>query len=281
MGSKDKIAMQLLSVIPAANNFYDLFAGGCAITHAVLLHHKWENIIANDIQGTTDLFLDAIKGKFCNEKRWISRKDFFRLKDNDPYVRWIWSFGNNGRTYIFGRDIELIKKEAHEYLFSHGYDYTNEKRIRLIKDFKNHASILGRFELEQLERLQQLERLEQLSRLERLERLERLQCYAKDYRDIEIKSDSVVYCDIPYKQKENVSNEKYYGLKFNHLEFYEWAAKCEFPVYFSSCFCDNFECVWQCKSSCKMNNKGLAGKKEIIEKLYWNGKGRHVKQTLF
>ena len=35
-GSKNKIAEDLTALLPAAENFYDLFAGGCAMTHCAL-----------------------------------------------------------------------------------------------------------------------------------------------------------------------------------------------------------------------------------------------------
>ena len=40
------------------------------------------------------MFLDAIEGKFADETRWISREDFFALKDTDTMVSVCWSFGN-------------------------------------------------------------------------------------------------------------------------------------------------------------------------------------------
>lgn len=258
-GSKSKIAKDIIDILPKANNFYDLFAGGCAITHCAMLSNKWKNFIANDIQNTTELFLHAINGKFKHEKRWISREDFHKLKTTNNYVRWIWSFGNNGVDYLFGKNIEHIKKEAHEYLFSHGYDYTPSSRIRLINKFKKKTKLEGRFELQQLEQL------------------ERLKTHAKDYREIEIKPNSIVYCDIPYRQKKE-SKEKYYGLSFNYVEFYTWAKTRRFPVYFSSCFCeDDFECVFEKEKLCLMNNKNLHDKK-IVEKLYWNGIGENIMQ---
>ncbi|MEK6935746.1 MAG: hypothetical protein AABW67_03085 [Nanoarchaeota archaeon] len=264
-GSKSKIAEEMINILPPADNFYDLFFGGGAITHCALLSNKWKNIIANDIQGTTSLFYDAINGKYKNEKRWISREQFFAEKDKDQYIRWLWSFGNNGDGYIFGKDIEEIKKQAHEFLFKNGYNYTVKKRIELIKIFKEQNKKSGRFELEQLERLQRLQQLQQL---------ERLEVYSKDYREIEIKQNSIVYCDIPYNQKEN-QKEKYYGISFNKEEFYEWAKTRDFPVYFSSSFCKDsfFQEVWQKEKHCLMNNKNSKGKKTIIEKLFWNKKG--------
>ena len=96
-GSKSKIAMWVLRNLPAADALVDLFAGGCAITHGALLTGRYRRIIANDITDSVRLFADAIAGKYADETRWISRDEFFAHKDTDPYVRLIWSFGNNQR----------------------------------------------------------------------------------------------------------------------------------------------------------------------------------------
>ena len=78
-GSKNKIAQWVTSNLPAGETLIDLFAGGCAVTHAVLLSGKWNHIVANDIGDAPQLFMDAVHGKYANEKRWISREDFHRL----------------------------------------------------------------------------------------------------------------------------------------------------------------------------------------------------------
>ena len=110
MGSKSRIAPDIIQVLPSCDNFYDLFAGGGAITHCAMLSGKWQNIYANDIQGTMQLFWDAVSGKYRNEKRWISREQFYAEKKTDHYVRWCWSFGNNGEDYLFSPENEKIKK---------------------------------------------------------------------------------------------------------------------------------------------------------------------------
>jgi 16S rRNA G966 N2-methylase RsmD len=276
-GSKSKIAEDIINILPPADNFYDLFAGGGAITHCALLSKKWKYVYSNDIQGTMNLFLDAANGKYKNERRWISREQFFAEKDKDHYIRWIWSFGNDGNTYLFGKNIEQIKREAHEYLFTHEYDYTPQKRVELIKEFKNKIKKEDRFELQQLERLQRLQQLQQLQQLERLE------ISTKDYQDVKIKSNSIIYCDIPYNQKEKLKN-KYYGISFDVDRFYEWAKEAEFPVYFSSCFCNDnyFEDVLNKSKQSLLNNTNSHRKKQIIERLYWNRKGKlYLQGNLF
>ena len=111
-GSKNKLAPKIFELFPQKKNFYDLFCGGCAMTHYGMLHNKFEKFIINDINPMCPtLFVDAIKGKFKNETRWISREDF--LNSNEPYVKFCWSFGNNLKGYMYSEEIEPWKKALH------------------------------------------------------------------------------------------------------------------------------------------------------------------------
>ena len=115
-GSKNKIAEELAQAIPHphGSHFYDLFAGGCAVTHALMQQNAFRHYHINDIDGkAVRLFFDAANGKYADEKRWISREEFSKLKDTDPYVAVCWSFGNNMRNYMYAREIESWKKALH------------------------------------------------------------------------------------------------------------------------------------------------------------------------
>lgn len=112
-GSKNAIAAHIVAeFLPASACLVDIFAGGCAITHAAL-EAGWHKVIANDISDAPELFVAAARGEYKNEKRWISREDFARLKNNDAYVRYCWSFGNNENTYMYSHEIEPWKKALH------------------------------------------------------------------------------------------------------------------------------------------------------------------------
>ena len=60
MGSKSTIAPWVVQHLPAAPVLVDLFAGGCAITHAAMLSGKYQAIIANDITDAPLLFAEAV-----------------------------------------------------------------------------------------------------------------------------------------------------------------------------------------------------------------------------
>lgn len=127
-GSKNKLAERIVSLLPKRTHLIDLFCGGCAVSHAALLRNKYEHIHINDINWICPtLFIDALNGKYQNETRWISREDFFRLKDTDPYVAVVWSFGNNLRDYLYSKEIEPLKKAIHYAIFFR--DYTLGKEL--------------------------------------------------------------------------------------------------------------------------------------------------------
>ena len=117
-GSKNGIAKKILDVLPAAPVLYDVFCGGCAITHAAMLSGKYSRVVANDINGMIPhAFETAITGGFRNEDRWISRDDFQRLYKTDPYVAICFSFGNNLREYCYARELEPYKRALHYAIF--------------------------------------------------------------------------------------------------------------------------------------------------------------------
>lgn len=368
-GSKNGIAEWVVDILPEADNLYDLFAGGCAVTHCAMESGKWKNYIINDIEpGIVQLFKDAINGKLANEERWISRETFEMFKDADPYIRYVWSFGNNGRDYLYAPEIERFKKHLHFMFFAKtpeeaqthwrafvkefdlvrkDIDRLTEQAERLCKEcgvemvrkkdgtidakkikadvrkgkakdireyMRNALKEAGRTasdvdrllgtngmaghyfgesqwalpteeayekmrtiipgltipwaelneELQSLQSLQSLQRLQRLQRLERLQRLKCMECleaHAEYYRDIEIKPNSVVYCDIPY-----VNTDGYGEGEFDHKAFYDWAYQQEVPVYISEYWMpeDRFECVAERTKVCSYGTS----RNRTIEKIF-------------
>jgi site-specific DNA-adenine methylase len=118
-------------------------------------------------------------------------------------------------------------------------------------------------QLQQVQQVERWERLQQLQQVQQLQQLERLLFTAIDYREVPIKPNSVVYCDIPYQGTAD------YG-KFNHKEFFDWAASRKFPVYVSEYNIDDsrIELVYTID---KISMFSADHKYKIMqEKLYWN-----------
>ena len=328
MGSKNKIAEWVVGHFPEKKHFYDLFAGGCAVTHCAMLKSKFKTFTINDISKMTEFFTDAISGKYADERRWISREDFSRLKDNDEYVRICWSFGNKGENYLYSKEIEPWKKALHHACVYGDFSLMEEFGIRtdgtkidikknaaeykekyirwylknvlktsaeyerlrsnLEAKIKDNSEKLRAYLLEGLrkagktaaevnrflgtngmaghyfgrsqwefptrevyiklqsllylpenydeiyglqslyESLQSLQRLERLQSLQSLESLQSLQKFRGDYRNVKIQPDSLIYCDIPYKNTAEYSDGG-----FDHESFYDWAEKQREPVIIS------------------------------------------------
>lgn len=62
----------------------------------------------------------------------------------------------------------------------------------------------------------------------------------KDYRDVEILPDSVIYCDIPYRNTREYRNDT-----FDHDAFYKWALRQTAPLFISEYWMpeEEFVCV--------------------------------------
>lgn len=235
-GSKSRIAHWVIDNLPRGRVLIDAFAGGCAITHRALLSQKWQTIIANDINRKyPQLFLDAVQGKYRDEKRWISREDFERLKSQDAFVACCWSFGNNLRTYMYSQAIEPYKRALHYAIVFNDFEpmqelmpevaqavheaihwirNTHDRRItaqnvivktlkRLTGDNYAHQIIQSnplyrsiRHSNKDAQRLNSLNSLESLERLERLQSLESLESLER-LEALEVTSQSYADIDIP------------------------------------------------------------------------------------
>lgn len=289
MGSKSTIAPWVVQHLPAAPVLVDLFAGGCAITHAAMLSGKYQAIIANDITDAPLLFAEAVQGKFHNEKRWISREDYASQKATEPYVRYCWSFGNNGKNYLYSEKIEPYKRACHYAIVfdeweplkelcpevwqaaraaMKGCKTQHQRRLAfgpaIVLKLKalGDASLLdtnplygschkrgGSFSLESLERLQSLGII----------------ANKHDYREVEIPEGAVVYCDPPYKGTADYINA------FDSEAFYQWVRDCEHPVYFSEYSAPkDFLRVAAIQKSNRLSSKG--SKANNYEFIFWNGK---------
>lgn len=290
-GAKHKIMPILSKMFPPADHFYDLFGGGFSVTHFMMEHRSksFKQFHYNEIRpGLPQLVQDAIDGKynFANFKpEWICREKFMLEKETNPYIKIIWSFGNNGEDYLFGKDREPKVRSMHMAVVFDQFDEFMEKMFGITK-WPNSMDItakrlylkklIPRQQLEQLQRLQQLEQLEQLQQLQQLPKLELTNL---DYRQVTIKPNSIIYCDIPYKGTTQ------YGNSFSHDEFFNWAADQENPVFISEYNIDDSR-FGLLKQVSHRSTFSAGGRKNIpvTEKLYGNKPAcdiikKHLNQT--
>ena len=220
MGSKNKIAKWVIDHIPASDYLYDLFGGGGAITHCACESGKFKHVIYNELYPITFKAFDmAIHGKFRNESRWISHDEFMEKRRTDPYVAICFSFGNNLRSYCYSEKAEKLKKALHYAICFDDFSLLENLGVKLKRKSSGRIELTKQVkELLKLNNLQ-MQNLERLERLQSLQHLQHLYLTNKDYADVQIKENSVIYCDPPYKNTEK------YRMDFNHNEFYKWCRK--------------------------------------------------------
>lgn len=310
-GSKNKLAERIVRLLPKRTHLVDLFCGGCAVSHAALLMGKYEHIHINDINWMCPtLFIDALNGKYNDENRWISREDFFRLKDTDPYVAVVWSFGNNLRDYLYSKEIEPLKKAIHYAMFFSDYSLGKElghdlsfidpiqdlqKRYLAVKHYFNRLGHQPGVAI-QKKKSQDKSSTEsgqgELHRLQYRERQHSLPKYSGgqilpitssvlDYEEVAIPEDSVIYCDIPYEDT-NVYNK---AEGFDYERFYQWCERQTQPVFISSYQMseDRFDCIEEFthRSTLSATANNLVTERIYVPKHQTERGNRIVQLTLF
>ena len=257
MGSKTKIAIDILRQLPKGNRFVDLFGGGFAMSHAAFLSGRYREVLYNDYNPLiVDLVKGGLKGKYnygVFQPKFVTREEFYSQKEKNGYIKYIWSFGNSGHEYMFSKEIEPLKHMAHDFVVFGRWNNALERIAPNIKQAVKSKNIHDRRmefcgfvrrtakrfdlqQLEQLERLQQKEKWEQLERLERLQQLEQLTrlekraitCTNFSYLDYQYQDGDIVYLDPPYEGTAEYSGG------FDHKKFYDWAADRAYQVWFSS-----------------------------------------------
>ena len=232
-GSKSAIAEWVVGNLPPAETLVDLFAGGCAVTHAAMLSGRFTRFVANDLGDGPDVFKAAIDGEFGGYATVPTREEF--QASDDQALRLLYSFGNNSKDYLWSRELEPVKVAASRMVMApstHERKSAYNQFLRSLRTYLEDGNGMpdrdpshdGR--LEGLERLQGLERLE---RLQGLQGLERLQVKHLDYRRVEVPDGSTVYADPPYRGTNNRAYGEH-GLGFDFEAFDAWLAVVPFPV---------------------------------------------------
>lgn len=280
-GSKNTIAEDLVKCMPRGKKLLDACCGGGAVLIAAAMSGRWENVVGNDINASTIALLDAVlihNGQIEYEHPHVcTRQDFYnslqRIENGDFTIqdcvnKYCASFGNDGKTYLYGADIEELKTTAEMMLSSskledRRYFYRKFIRFLLCDSSDEKLHIIDKLQelqrLQRLEQIQQLQRLEQLERLQHIERLQRLDIFDIDYSEFD-----VVYFDIPYKGTNK------YDFEFNYDRFYDLFDSLGKPAFLSE-YNAPFNVIATFDKRPNMSTKGSTGMKESLEKLYFNG----------
>lgn len=225
MGSKRKSAQKIYQTIinfnPDKKTIVDLFCGGFAIGE--LFYKNGFNVIANDKNKYVTALLDQTINKGLNEEKcleFITRAKFEDvLKNSDNYEDWyvgyvmcIWSFGNNQKGYIFGKETEPYKRAGHELVIN-----KDPKLLKQLLPNIPQKYIDGI--IKQTDWHKRRIALVKVAKVlkNRILELEQLEICSKSYNEVEIPKDAIIYCDPPYQ-----GTAEYKEGAFNHKEFWNW-----------------------------------------------------------
>ena len=252
---------------PNCKYFYDLFGGGGAISFQALQHKNIQQVYYNEIDtGVCELLRKIQKEGVTSEfYKWVDRETFHANKEgNDWYaglIKTVWSFGNKGCSYLFGKEIENTKRLMHEVVVNKCENSLNELNNivgwDISADIFKHESILKR-------RLAIKEFFTNRIDLQHLERLQHLEISNLSYELLAINtpiSETIIYLDPPYKNTGKYQND------INHNKLLEWVKNSPYKIYVSSYEFD-LPCVLEIKHISTLS--ATNNRKYVIEKLFCN-----------
>ncbi len=292
MGSKRKLSSKIVNFIlkenPNTKYVYDLFGGGGAMSFEFLQQSQIKQVTYNELNTGVVRLLEDIRVNGITEKyyKWIDRETFNKNKNKNTWLgglcKVVWSFGNNQKSYLFGKDTKKDKRLLHEIVVNKCVESLNifntkhntalemddkksffeegitQRRLRIMRGIKDRKG-----------ELQQLERLEQLEQLERLEQLEQLQITNLSYLDVKINTpinETIIYLDPPYQNTEK------YEKDICHDELYEYIKNSPYKIYMSS-YESNLECVLEIEHTSSLS---ATANNKVAEKLFTNFKGKVI-----
>ena len=145
------------------------------------------------------------------------------------------------RSYAYSKEKEKYKKALHYAICYSDFSLLDELGVNIDHNLTDRIKITNaiKVKIKELSCLESFKRLQSLERLESLQHLQNLDLTNKDYADVQIKENSVIYCDPPYK------NTHKYRVDFNYENFYEWCGKQKYLVIISEYAMpqDRFICI--------------------------------------
>lgn len=219
-GSKNAIAEWVVSHLPPAETFVDLFSGGCAVTHAAILSGKFERFVANDLTDAPQVFVDAVNGEFDGFATVPTREEF--MASDDEALRLMYSFGNNRKDYLWSRELEPVKVNATKMVLApsvHERKRAYNGFMRALGEYVRNGTMPDSAGHDgELQGLQGLQRLQG-----------RISVSRRDYRAVGVPEGATVYADPPYRGTcVNAYGE--YGTGFDFETFDKWLSIVPFPV---------------------------------------------------
>ena len=290
MGSKRKLAKTIVDKILEENTntkyFYDLCGGGASISLEATKHKQLEVYYNDANSGVCELLKTIINNITPEFYQFVTKETFDKHKNDNSWfgglLKTCWSFSNNQRDYIYGKNVMFDKELLHNIIvnkcnnslitINNKYGINIPETIFNIEELnKRRLSIKSYVKVPHLERIQHLEQIHHLERIQHLEQIHhlelqnRLNITNQKYEDVTINTpinETVIYIDPPYKNTTEYQN------KINHDELYEYIISSPYKIYISS-----YE--YKLPEVISMNHTAINGKstrdtRNVVEKLFKN-----------
>lgn len=244
MGSKSKISKYILPIILEnrnPNQFYvEPFAGGMNMICEVS---------GNRIASDNNKYLIAMWEGLNNGVKYPTDID----KELYDLARDVYNGKETRFEHIMNMSDDMIgwigfMASANGRFFDGGYGGKSKTKIGTVRDYTKES-------------IQNIQK--------QIPKMKNVKFICSDYKDLEIPQNSIVYCDIPYKDTKQYSTSK----GFNHNDFWDWCRNLinqGHTVFVSEYDApSDFKCVWhkEVKSSLSANGV-IGGNKNSIERLF-------------
>ena len=250
----DKIVPFILKRHPGVDSFYDLFGGGGSVSLYVVRKYPNLNVHYNELSKAIGSLMEHLKEGGDIPFDFVERQEFDSKRLGDDwyagFLQSCWSFGNGGKSYMYGQDIQDlkreisllamtgkadidfiesecekqlerrgIKKQCRVFLNPQRYKTVYQRRIVLARQIPNFGALQH---MARLERLVQIENMPGISNLNITK--------GTSYDGVPITGNKpLLYCNPPYED-----TAEYLEGGFDHKKFYDWCMAQPHPVYVSS-----------------------------------------------
>lgn len=230
MGSKSRIVKEILPIILKDRSSNQWYIEPFAGGMNVICNVDG-NRIANDINPYLIAMWQKLVSGWVPEK--ISKEEYYKIKNNknnypDYLVGWVGFNCSYCGKWFDGFAGDAITKDG------------------ILRDFQSEAI---------------------KNCLKQVEKMNNIIFENKEYHELFIPKNSIIYCDPPYKSTTK------YAYDINHNIFWDWVrnkSKEGHSVFISEYSAPpDFECVWQKESKSSLSANGSVGKSKLsIEKLF-------------
>ncbi len=299
MGSKqklvDKIVPFILNRHPGVDSFYDLFGGGGSVSLYVVRKYPHLDVVYNERSKAISALMQHLKEGGNIPLDFVSRDEFEAgYKGDDWYsglLQCAWTFGNNQKSYLYGKpledfkrglaelvvsgqgDIEFIEKTANDL---NKKEYGKTVNTKLFLNPKRYTTpyqrrIVCARQIPRVGDLQHLSRIDRLVQIAKMPGISTLGISAgMSYDKVPIIGERpIIYCDPPYE-----GTAEYREGAFDHKAFYNWCMVQAVPVYVSSYKISDkrFKLVKAINTRSNLAKIKVGGTRIYnYENIYWNG----------